>query len=243
MEDEATIFSAKNMYMMSHTQNGRLRSLLNEPRKSINKKMHENMHLMEGLTFTKEYGMPMLSSYNGTIDFEIVSYTERKKHNGKNSAIHFFLDDYRFRTAVWEKLEKTTSEISKFDYVFTPDLSMWADLPTNFYNKENLFRTRFIGAYWQKCGFNVIPTASWGDLNSFEYCFDGLPESSVVAASGMGSRRSTTTFDRWCYGLQRLEDAKRPTTILVYGEEVDVHGLHTPLKFLPCFIQKRLRIL
>lgn len=64
---------------------------------------------------------------------------------------------------------------------------------------------------------------------------------SVIAVSGMGNRKSADAFNRWCNGLRRLEDATKPILIIVYGEEVEVQGLHTPLKFIPCFIQERLR--
>lgn len=70
---------------------------------------------------------------------------------------------------------------------------------------------------------------------------EGLPIHSVIAVSGMGNRRSVDAFNRWCYGLRRLEEAKAPILIIVYGEHVDIQGLHTPLKFVPCFIQERLR--
>ncbi len=193
------------------------------------------------LNYTTNLHYPQLKPYCGSIDFGYVSYTDRNKYSGKNEALHFFLDDYRFRDAVWCNLEKTTYSISKFDFVFTPDLSLWHDLPTDFYNRENIYRTRFIGAYWQYCGFNVIPTASWGDLASFSYCFEGLPMHSIIAVSGMGNRKSDFDFNRWCYGLRRLEEAVEPISIIVYGGEVEVQSLRTPIKFIPCFINERLR--
>lgn len=226
---------------MEHNKNGRSRRFDHIPKQRRRKMIYENMHLIEGLTFTSNLHYPELAPYTGTTDFISVSYEERNKHAGKNEALHFFLDDYRFRDTVWCNLEKTTISISKFEYVYTPDLSLWRDLPTDFYNRENIYRTRFIGAYWQKCGYNVIPTASWGNLSSFSYCFEGLPKHSVIAVSGMGNKKSQNGFNLWCYGLRRLEEAKVPILIIVYGEEVEVQGLHTPLKFVPCFIQEKLR--
>lgn len=242
MVREKSLFSQKDMYIMEHTLMGKSRRFAIMPLKRRRKMMYDNMHLIDGMTFTKAgLHCPQLAPYTGPTDFTTVSYQERNKHDGKNEALHFFLDDYRFRDAVWCNLEYTTFSISKFDYVYTPDLSLWRDLPTDFYNKENIYRTRFVGAYWQKCGYNVIPTASWGDLASFSYCFDGLPMNSVLAVSGMGNRKSDEAFNRWCYGLRRLEEAKSPILIIIYGEEVEVQGLHTPLKFVPCFIQEKLR--
>lgn len=229
------------MYIMSCKENGKLREWSQKSSKARRKAIHENMHLITGMQFTKTNGFPIIEAYTGTTDFEVVAYTDRKKHNGKGQALHYFLDDYKFRDAVWCNLERTTYSISNYDIVFTPDLSLWKDLPTDFYNKENIYRTRFIGAYWQLCGLSVIPTASWGGMSSFTYCFEGLPSNSVIAVSGMGNRKNRDSFKRWCYALHRLEEEKSPFLILVYGEEVEVQGLHTPLKFLPCFIQERLR--
>lgn len=239
MEEE--IFDAKELYAMEHTPNGRSRRIDSIHPRHRRKMVYENMHLMKGMTFTKIHQNPQLAPYNGPTDFKIVSYLERNKHDGKNEALHFFLDDYRFRDAVWDKLDKTTYAINKFDYLFTPDFSLWVDLPTDFFNKEEIFRTRFVGAYWQMCGFNVIPTASWGGLSSFSFCFDGLPMNSVMAVSGMGNRKNANAFNLWCYGLRRLEEEKKPTLIIVYGEEVEVKDLNTPLQFIPSFIQNKLR--
>lgn len=241
MEQETSLFTTKELYAMEHTKRGRSRKFAHIPVKQRRKMIHENMHLMPGMSFTDGLHYPQMSAYNGPTDFVTVSYQDRNRHDGQNEALHFFLDDYRFRDAVWCNLEQTTYSIAKFDYVYTPDLSMWCDLPTDFYNKVNVYRTRFVGAYWQNCGYNVIPTASWGDLSSFCYCFEGLPMHSVIAVSGMGNRRSEDAFNRWCYGLRRLEEAKEPTLIIIYGEEVEIQGLHTPLKFVPCFIHEKLR--
>lgn len=239
--EQLILFDRKEMYLQEHNARGRLNALNKMSTRLKRKMIHENMHLMKYLTFSSNLHYPQMEPCCGTVDFDYVSYCDRNKHDGKNEALHFFLDDYRFRDAVWCNLELTTYSISKFDYVFTPDLSMWIDLPTDFYNKENVYRTRFIGAYWQYCGFNVIPTASWGDLASFAYCFEGLPTHSIIAVSGMGSRRSSMAFGRWCYGIRRLEEALSPMLIIVYGEKVELQGLRTPVTFIPCFIHEKLR--
>lgn len=239
--NEQCLFPQKEIYMMEHKKSGRSKRFDYIPQKQRRKIIYDNMHLMEGMTFTTNLRYPQMAPYTGPTDFVSVSYEERKKHEGNNEALHFFLDDYRFRNAIWCNLEYTTYSIYKFDYVFTPDLSLWRDLPTDIYNMVNTYRTRFVGAYWQLCGYNVIPTASWGNLSSFTYCFEGLPMHSIIAVSGMGNKKSTSAFNMWCYGLRRLEEAKDPILIIVYGEEVEVQGLHTPLKFIPCFIQENFR--
>lgn len=235
------LFSAKDLYLMSHNSRGRSYYIDKLPQKNKRRIIHENMHLMEGMTFTRTNSFPQMKAYTGSTDFSAIPFTDWKRSDGTGQAAHFFLDDYRFRDKVWCDLERTTQQLSRFDYVFTPDFSLWKNLPTEFPNKENIYRTRFVGCLWQICGFNVIPTASRGGLNSFSYCFEGLPINSVIAVSGMGNRKSAEAFRHWCYGLSRLEETISPSLIIVYGEKVEVRGLHTDLKFIPCFIENKLR--
>lgn len=228
---------------MMHSKQGKNLELAAVPPLARRKAFHENMELADGLHFTSRHGFAQLAAFTDNVDFTAVPFTERNKPSstGQGQAVHFFLDDYRFRDAVWKRLEATTYSIRKFDYYFTPDLSLWWNAPTEFYNIQNIYRTRFIGAYWQKCGYAVIPTASFGGCSSFAYCFEGLPEESVIAVSGMGNRRDSAAYYRWRFGLKRLEEEKHPLLIIVYGEEVEVPGLHTPLKFIPDFISTHLR--
>ncbi len=235
------LFSDKELYLMSHNPRGRSYQLDGLSEKTKRKIIHENMHLMEGMKFTSTNSFPQMEAYNGSTDFTAVPYTYWKRCDGTGQAAHFFLDDFRFRDAVWCNLEKTTCSLSKFDYLFTPDFSLWKNLPTEFPNKENIYRTRFVGCLWQLSGYNVIPTASWGGLQSFAYCFEGLPERSVIAVSGMGSQKSADAFNLWCHGLRSLELQKTPTLILVYGPEVVIPDLHTPVKFIPDYISTHFR--
>ncbi len=235
------LFDAKSIYQIENNERGRAYKITHKPIRIKKRQIYDNMHLIDGMDFTPRFGFPRIQAYNGPTDFLCVPYTERQKYDGSNQAIHFFLHDFKFRDAVWCNLEYTTYTISQYDYLFTPDLSLWKDYPTDYYNMQNIFRTRFVGAYWQICGFKVIPTASWGSLNSFEYCFDGLPMNSVVAVCGMGNRKNINSYNQWCYGLRRLEEEKSPTLIMVYGEEIQVTGLHTPIKFIPDFISTNLR--
>jgi hypothetical protein len=66
-----------------------------------------------------------------------------------------------------------------------PDHSIFVDVP-DVVNMYNVYKSRFAGAYWQHCGYNVIPTLTYGNADSFRYCFDGFPERSVVALGCLG---------------------------------------------------------
>ena len=241
MTKPTNLFSKKELYQMEHTLKGRSIRTSMIPKHRRRKVIYDNMHLMDGMTFTTRHSFPQMLPYNGDTDFELVSFTDRKKHTGKNEALYFFLDDYRFRDLLWCDLERTTFSISHYDYFFTPDFSLWRDLPTEYYNLQNTFRTRFVGLFWQLRGFKTIPTYSFGGLSSFSYCLEGLPCHSVIAVCGLSNRKDLQAYNVWCYALRRLEEEKHPTLILVYGPEIDIPDLHTPVKFLEDFISKRFR--
>lgn len=240
-DQNLSLFDAKSMYLIEHNKRGRSIRLLMKPSRVQRKQIYDNMHLIGNMSFTPIEGFPIMQAYNKQTNFVYVPFTDRKKYVGDCFAIHFFLDDYKFRYNIWHHLEYLTTSLAQYGCILTPDLSLWRDYPTEYYNKQNVFRTRFVGAYWQSCGFDVIPTASWGGLNSFKYCFEGLPTDSVIAVSGMGNRKDTQSYNLWCYGLRRLEEEKHPSLILVYGEEIEVDGLQTPIQFIPDYISSKLR--
>lgn len=241
MKTQTNIFSNKELYRMEHTPKGMSIRTAMIPKYQRRKVIYDNMHLMEGMTFTMTHSFPQMLPYNGNIDFELVSFSERKGHSGRKEALHFFLDDWRFRNSMWCNLECTIYNISHFDYLFCPDFSLWRNLPTEFCNMQNTYRTRFVGLFCQLRGFNTIPTYSFGGLSSFSYCLEGLPCHSIIAVCGLSNRKDLQAYNIWCYALRRLEEEKHPTLILVYGPEIDIPNLHTPVKFLKDFISKRFR--
>lgn len=233
------LFSRKEMYLMEHSRNGHPRRMGSISESNRRKRSIDNMHLMEGLSFVNN--VAQVAPYNGRTDFEPVAFTDRNRHDGKNQIVHFFQDDYKFLNQVWMHLEPTTMSLKKFDCLFAPDFSMWRDLPSEQPNRNNIYRNRFVTAYWQHCGYNVIPIASWGGIETLSYCFDGLPQNSVIAVSCTGNRRNHADYNYWCYALQRMEEKLSPTLIIIYGAQTEVSGIRTPLKFIPDYITTHFR--
>lgn len=61
----------------------------------------------------------------------------------------------------------------------------------------------------------VIPTISWSTNESFEFCFDGIEEGSVVAISTLGSRKEKQLF---LNGYFEMIKRIQPTNVLCYGK-------------------------
>lgn len=85
----------------------------------------------------------------------------------------------------------------------------------------NTYRSRLLGAYWESQGISVIPTVSWAEKESFDYCFDGLAKHSVLAISSVGVSSSPTATKIWQAGMDEMIERLEPTAIVWYGPDID----------------------
>ena len=237
---EPSLFTAKEMYVMSTTKGGHsplyYELSLTERRKLI----YNNMHLALGMKYSEPNSFPIMEPYNGRVDYDYCSFSERNRCRGEGQALMIFEDDYKFSHLLWDRLEQTTITLSKFDCLFTPDFSLYVDAPLHL-NRDSVYKSRFDGAYWQKCGFNVIPTASWAGVNSFPWCLEGLPQHSVIAVCGVGVSWSRAAMELWLYGLRQVESRLSPTTIIIYGKEIEIPDISVPVMFIEDHITKNYR--
>lgn len=79
---------------------------------------------------------------------------------------------------------------------------------------ESVAKNRWVGAYWQNKGLTVIPTISWSNSRSFEFCFDGVEPGAVVAVGMVGCKNSRTGFMR---GYNEMLKRIHPEKIIVFG--------------------------
>lgn len=234
------LFSRKELYLQMHDSNGKpmfLRTMSATQQKKIT---HNNLHIKVDLEYSEPNGFPILKPYNGPLCHDYVCYGKHYPHIGKGKCVHFFCDDYIFELACDKKLEKTTYRLKDFDCLITPDYSLYVDVSVQD-NKAAIYKSRLAGAYWQYWGFDVIPTASWSDVDSFSYCFESLPQHSVIAVCGVGVSWCSHANLLWQYGIRELEKRLQPTTIIVYGSDLDVPELQTPIVFIQDNISKNFR--
>lgn len=98
-----------------------------------------------------------------------------------NRMVHFFLYDYKFER-IWKKPDYDIEKLKRYRAVLSPDFSIYREMNPSM-QLYNTFRNRWCGAYFASKGIRVIPTVSWGDENTFDFCFKGIPKGSVVAVS------------------------------------------------------------
>lgn len=142
-----------------------------------------------------------------------------KMEDRTKTGVHFWIDDYQF-TRVWNDLNRSTEQLKSFGTVLGPDFSMYCDFP-KVSQLWNCYRNHWLCAYWQVNGIQVIPSVLWGDRDSFEYCFDGLPQNSIVSVSSVGTQKSTFSQELFRDGYREMMDRLHPSQILFYGKVPD----------------------
>jgi len=165
------------------------------------------------------FDIPRLQPTDVTADSYIgFNYVKSCKERA-DKGVHFFIDDYQF-TRCWSQPDAYLDALRQFRCVFTPDFSTYTDFPKAI-QIYNHYRKHWLGAYWQMYGITVIPTISWSDESSFEWCFDGEPENGVVAVSSVGTQMNKGARRLFYLGYCEMLKRLNPSAILFYGAVPD----------------------
>ena len=181
------------------------------------KTMRENPLFMRNeFSTTGKWGIPLVTKQEITTDnIMLVAYSDIRTNDNKDNkkkGVHFFIDDYRF-SGIYNNPEHSFERLSQYSFLLTPDFSTYADM--NLWRQlESVAKNRWVGAYWQSKGLCVIPTISWSDARSFEFCFDGVQQGSTVAVGMIGCKHSRRAFMN---GYNEMIERLLPEKIIVFG--------------------------
>lgn len=162
--------------------------------------------------------MPIIKN-DKYIPKELIGFNYAKTSKEKNVGIHFYLDDYQFER-VWNKPEDYIDILKQYECILSPDFSLYMDMPMPM-KIWNIYRSRQIGQYYQQQGIKVIPTLSWAEKETFDFCFEGIPEGSIVSISTIGVKQNKEALKIWEAGVDELIKRIKPSAILIYGGKLD----------------------
>lgn len=137
----------------------------------------------------------------------------------KDWMVHFFLYDYKFER-IWKQPEQIIERLKPYRAILSPDFSMYLEM-NPVMQLYNVFRNRWCGAYFAEKGLRVVPTVSWGDGSTFDFCFEGIPKGSTVAVSTyMVSEHGhhADQKDFFMKGYRELLRRVEPERIICYNE-------------------------
>lgn len=190
------------------------------------RKFFKKMQNMENGVFTGvgKYNIPTLQGtkleeFNSSTHWIDFHQTTKARQNRKAYSVHFFVDDYQFERC-WSALGTYTKLLEQFNYVCTPDFSLYIDMPKAI-QIYNHYRKHYLGAYWQSKGIKVLPTIAWSDKSSYDFCFDGEPKNSVVVTSTVGILSSDTSKRLFLDGYREMKERLNPSLVICYGRIPD----------------------
>ena len=165
------------------------------------------------------YDLPLLDGCFAAVPRKMIPFNMAKGHADAEACVHFFIDDYQFER-VWRSPQRYAMMLKPFHSVCTPDFSLYIDMPMAM-KIWNVYRSRTIGAYWQKQGLNVVPTLQWAEPRTFSFCFDGIPLGSTVAVSTLGAAKGRLSRQLWTAGMAEAIRRLQPSTVLLYGSPIE----------------------
>lgn len=163
-----------------------------------------------------KYDMPLVKKQNIDVEkIKFLSYSSTKNDDieNKDKTVHFFTYDWKFEK-VYLNPNEELQKLSQYYSLLTPDFSVFTNMPRAL-QIESVFKNRWCGAFWQSKGLKVIPTVSWGDERSFDFCFDGIEEGSIVAVCTYYRENCEEEF---MLDYNEMMKRIKPSVVLCYDE-------------------------
>lgn len=160
-----------------------------------------NLGIMDHENVSDFWQMPIIEN-NNYIPSNLIGFNYAKTSKEKNVGIHFYLDDYQFER-LWNRPEDYIEILKQYECILSPDFSLYMDMPMPM-KIWNIYRSRLIGQYYQSQGIKVIPTLSWAEEETFQFCFEGIPQGSIVSISTIGVKKNKEALKIWKQGVDEL---------------------------------------
>lgn len=178
-----------------------------------------NLDLFREDLSTGKWQIPSLMKET-MVPSSLLGFNYAKTAKDFNATIHFFLDDYQFER-LWEQPENYVSLLSNFEAILSPDFSLYSTMPLAV-QLWNTYRSRLLGQFFQNAGIQVIPTISWSNPESFEFCFDGVEKGSTIAVSTVGVLKNDKAKELFLLGFREAIKRLEPSTVVAYGNKIDI---------------------
>lgn len=174
-----------------------------------------NAFMVRGAEYDGEYDLPKVRGTKEPPPKELIAFDKAFKSKEYHRWIHFYIDDYKF-SRIWNKPKKYLSFLKKYQGVISPDFSIYRDMPLVM-QIENTYRNRALSYWYEQNGIPVIPNVRWGNKESYDFCFAGLPKNSMLAVGTHGALRYNDNRRYFYDGLREMIDRLTPHTLIVYG--------------------------
>lgn len=189
--------------------------------------------LLEGATLTEPYGFPaLLPNSNMPMPTKLIAFDKsRKTPEKKEGYVHFYLEDHRFISRLFDA-ESQLERFKNYDGVIGPDPSIYLGLKP-YLAKSSVFFNRLYTSYFQRNGINTVFNVRFGGPDTYDFCFSGIPEGSVIAIGTHGTMRYGELKETMLKGINEAIARIKPKRLLIYGTiPKEIVERHKEVEFL-----------
>lgn len=190
-----------------------------------------NFQKIRGMQLQGEYGFPKIKGLKlknpAAIELLGFNYATNKKTENKDKLwVHFFLPDYRFQQ-VWNHPENYVECFQQYKGICSPDFSCYVGMPKAM-QIFNVYRMAFLTAYYQQYGIHVLPSVTWGEPDTYDWCFSWIPKGSAVVCSTVGCMQNVESTRLFLKGYEEMCSRIEPSDIIIYGKAIPEMRTVTP---------------
>lgn len=185
-------------------------------------------------------GMPIIKMIDiKKIDEKNVRLTNFKNLNSiifrNNTIVDMFNYDETIES-IWRNPFKYIAKFSGVLAIASPDYSVYPNM-NRFEIEHNVFKNRWLGAFFQCYNLEVIPTVTWAGEDTYDICFSGLEKGTPVIISTLGVGDNKTMF---LNGFNELKKRIDPRLIILVGKIIDgMTGRFLSYKLSDTFNQRK----
>lgn len=141
--------------------------------------------------------------------------TNPKTKHKDRQWVHFFLPDYRF-SQVWNHPERYIDVFKQYKGICSPDFSCYVGMPKAM-QIFNVYRMAFLSAYFERFGIKVLPSVTWGEPDTYDWCFDWVPKGSAIVVSTVGCMQNNKAQAAFLKGYEEMCKRVKPYQVVCYG--------------------------
>ena len=177
-----------------------------------------DMRLTEHLGIHKVKGIKLKNlSEVDFLGFNYCTSDENVRKGGKY--VHFFLPDH-YIERVWNNLDHYEGVFNAYRGIVQPDFSLYTDMPRVMQMWQH-YRRNWVAQYYQNRGIRVLPAPTWGEEDTFEWCFEGMPKGSCLAISTVGMVLNKENRRIFNIGFNAVLEQLEPSQLIIYGAITD----------------------
>ena len=195
-----------------------------------NDRKNFKLDLVAAAELVGAYGFPCLDRVRYVPDQLTPFHMLKSSPDRRHTCCHFFIDDYQFER-FWNSPIRYLPLLKKCAGVIGPDFSMYS-----FMSRAqiiwNCYRNRALTFWLQKNGIPAIPVLEWSNVSDFSFCFNGIPDGSVVAIGLYGCLKSGIKRHALLQGFYRACEIVRPKTVIAYGTRIpEMESVHRDIRW------------